>query len=52
MKARLVDEFVHEATSPEDNLPHCALLMARVAYPELDPVALSAAASANGRDRA
>ncbi len=37
MKARLVDEFVHEATSPDDNLPHCALLMARVAYPELDP---------------
>ena len=37
MKARLVDEFVHEATSVDDNLPHCALLMARVAYPELDP---------------
>ena len=37
MKARLVDEFVHEATSADDNLPHCALLMARVAYPELDP---------------
>ena len=26
-----------EATSPDDNLPRCALLMARVAYPELDP---------------
>lgn len=37
MKARLVDEFVKEAASPADNLPHCALLMARVAYPELDP---------------
>jgi regulator of sirC expression with transglutaminase-like and TPR domain len=37
VKARLVDEFVHEATSVDDNLPHCALLMARVAYPELDP---------------
>jgi len=37
VKARLVDEFVHEATSAADNLPHCALLMARVAYPELDP---------------
>ena len=37
MKARLVDEFVNEAASPADNLPHCALLMARVAYPELDP---------------
>ena len=28
---------MHEAASPDDNLPHCALLMARVAYPELDP---------------
>jgi regulator of sirC expression with transglutaminase-like and TPR domain len=37
VRARLVDEFVREATSPDDNLPHCALLMARVAYPELDP---------------
>ena len=37
MRARLVDEFVRAATSPDDNLPHCALLMARVAYPELDP---------------
>ncbi len=37
MKAHLVDEFVNQATTPEDNLPHCALLMARVAYPELDP---------------
>lgn len=37
MRARLVDEFVRAATSPGDNLPHCALLMARVAYPELDP---------------
>jgi regulator of sirC expression with transglutaminase-like and TPR domain len=37
VKTHLVDEFVHEATSPDDNLPHCALLMARVAYPELDP---------------
>ncbi len=37
MKARLVDEFVREADSPDDNLPHCALLMARVAYPDLDP---------------
>ncbi len=37
MKARLVDDFVQEATGPGDNLPHCALLMARVAYPDLDP---------------
>lgn len=37
MRARLVDEFVNQARSPDDNLPHCALLMARVAYPELDP---------------
>ena len=37
MKAGVVDEFVNEAASPVDNLPHCALLMARVAYPELDP---------------
>jgi regulator of sirC expression with transglutaminase-like and TPR domain len=37
MNARLVDEFVSAARSPDDNLPFCALLMARVAYPELDP---------------
>jgi len=37
VKTHLVDEFVHEANSPDDNLPRCALLMARVAYPELDP---------------
>jgi len=37
MKARLVDEFLREAASPDDNLPYCALLMARVAYPDLDP---------------
>ena len=37
MRTQLVDEFVLEATSPDDNLPRCALLMARVAYPELDP---------------
>lgn len=37
MKAALVDEFVRHAASPDDNLPHCALLMARVAYPDLDP---------------
>ncbi len=37
MNARLVDEFVREASSPDDNLPRCALLMARVAYPSLDP---------------
>jgi regulator of sirC expression with transglutaminase-like and TPR domain len=34
---RLVDEFVTAARSPEDNLATCALLMARVAYPDLDP---------------
>lgn len=37
MKSRLVDEFVSAAAGPDDNLPHCALLMARVAYPDLDP---------------
>ena len=37
MRPPLVDEFVAAATSGEDNLPHCALLMARVAYPDLDP---------------
>jgi regulator of sirC expression with transglutaminase-like and TPR domain len=37
VKAHLVDEFVKEAASAADNLPHCALLMARVEYPELDP---------------
>ena len=37
MSSRLVDEFVTAARSPDDNLPLCALLMARVAYPHLDP---------------
>lgn len=37
MRSRLVDEFVTAARSPDDNLPLCALLMARVAYPDLDP---------------
>ncbi|HEX7086134.1 MAG TPA: transglutaminase-like domain-containing protein [Vicinamibacterales bacterium] len=32
-----VDEFVRAAASPEDNLLRCALLIARVAYPGLDP---------------
>jgi regulator of sirC expression with transglutaminase-like and TPR domain len=37
MRAAAVDEFVAAAQSPDDNLPLCALLMARVAYPSLDP---------------
>lgn len=37
MKASAVDEFVAAARSPDDNLSHCALLIARVAYPSLDP---------------
>jgi len=37
VKAAAVDEFVATARGPEDNLPHCALLIARVAYPSLDP---------------
>ena len=37
MSARLVDEFVAAAARTDDNLPECALLMARVAYPWLDP---------------
>jgi regulator of sirC expression with transglutaminase-like and TPR domain len=37
VRPRLVDEFVTAARSPDDNLPLCALLMARVAYPDLDP---------------
>jgi regulator of sirC expression with transglutaminase-like and TPR domain len=37
MRRRLVAEFADAAASPEDNLPRCALLMARVAYPDLDP---------------
>lgn len=37
MKTRLVDEFVAAARSADDNVPTCALLMARVAYPDLDP---------------
>jgi regulator of sirC expression with transglutaminase-like and TPR domain len=37
MNAGHVDEFVSAARSPDDNLALCALLMARVAYPDLDP---------------
>jgi regulator of sirC expression with transglutaminase-like and TPR domain len=37
VRSRFVDEFVNAARSPDDNLPLCALLMARVAYPELNP---------------
>lgn len=37
MNPRLVDEFVTAARSSDDNLARCALLMARVAYPDLDP---------------
>jgi regulator of sirC expression with transglutaminase-like and TPR domain len=37
VRARLVEEFVAAARSPDDNLAECALLMARVAYPDLDP---------------
>jgi regulator of sirC expression with transglutaminase-like and TPR domain len=37
MKPSAVDEFVAAARSPDDNLPRCALLIARVAYPSLDP---------------
>ncbi len=37
MNRRVVDEFVQAATSPDDNLARCALLIARVAYPELSP---------------
>ncbi|HEY8536069.1 MAG TPA: transglutaminase family protein, partial [Vicinamibacterales bacterium] len=32
-----VDEFVRAAASPDDNLLLCGLLIARVAYPDLDP---------------
>ena len=38
MKGHQVEEFVDAATSADDNLPQCALLMARVAYPDLDPL--------------
>jgi regulator of sirC expression with transglutaminase-like and TPR domain len=37
MPPRLADELVEAAASPADNLPYCALLLARVAYPRLDP---------------
>jgi regulator of sirC expression with transglutaminase-like and TPR domain len=33
----LAEELVEAAASPADNLPYCALLLARVAYPRLDP---------------
>ena len=33
----LIDEFVRQAGSPDENLAAPALLMARVAYPHLDP---------------
>ena len=37
MRSRFVAEVVTAARGPDDNLPLCALLMARVAYPDLDP---------------
>ena len=37
MKSRVADEFLAAAAGPEDNLPECALHIARVAYPALDP---------------
>jgi regulator of sirC expression with transglutaminase-like and TPR domain len=38
VKGHQVEEFVNAAMSDDDNLPLCALLMARVAYPDLDPL--------------
>jgi regulator of sirC expression with transglutaminase-like and TPR domain len=35
--ASLIDEFVRQAGSPDEDLAAPALLMARVAYPQLDP---------------
>jgi regulator of sirC expression with transglutaminase-like and TPR domain len=37
MRQTAIHEFVDAAASTEDNLPRCGLLLARVAYPELDP---------------
>lgn len=37
INSHAVDEFIQAASSPDDNLASSALLIARVAYPELSP---------------